>query len=133
MTCGYVYILINPGFPGMVKIGHTTRDPEERARELHGTGVPFPFVIAYRGKLEEYYAEAEQEIHNRLKDSRANNNREFFNLSLEYAIPVVMEVVQSYQNREEIEKREKEKQKQINSNLEKKSKEPRKYEFRRTS
>ena len=38
--CGHVYILVNAAMPGMLKIGMTTRTPEERAREIsQGTGV----------------------------------------------------------------------------------------------
>ena len=31
---GYVYVLMNPSLQNMVKIGKTTREPEERAKEL---------------------------------------------------------------------------------------------------
>jgi T5orf172 domain len=48
MTSGYVYILINTSFDGMIKVGRTTRDPQERARELSwATGIPTPFRVAY--------------------------------------------------------------------------------------
>src|SRR5688572_6679317 len=45
---GYLYVLINPSLPGLVKIGKTNRDPEQRAAELSAaTGVPTPFVLVY--------------------------------------------------------------------------------------
>jgi T5orf172 domain-containing protein len=36
MTRGFVYILINPALPGYLKIGKTTRTPEERAKDCGG-------------------------------------------------------------------------------------------------
>ena len=30
---GYVYILINPSLKGLLKVGQTKKDPEERAKE----------------------------------------------------------------------------------------------------
>jgi hypothetical protein len=45
---GYIYILINPYFKGLVKIGKTTRSSEERALELSKhSGIPAEFVVAY--------------------------------------------------------------------------------------
>ncbi len=42
MIVGHIYILMNPTMPGYLKIGMTTRSPEERARELsNSTGVAF--------------------------------------------------------------------------------------------
>ena len=36
--------------PGYLKIGMTSRAPEERARELsQGTGVAVPYVVAFAG------------------------------------------------------------------------------------
>ena len=38
---GYVYILSNPGMPGLLKIGMTRFDPTRRVQELSSaTGVP---------------------------------------------------------------------------------------------
>ena len=48
MAQGFVYILVNPAFPGYIKVGKTTKTPEERAKELSAaTGVPTPFIVAY--------------------------------------------------------------------------------------
>src|SRR3954466_7359261 len=45
---GFVYILINPSLPGLVKIGKTTRSSESRAMELSApTGLPTPFIVAF--------------------------------------------------------------------------------------
>ena len=44
-TIGYVYILENASMPGLIKIGKTSRDSVERARELSSaTGVPTGFL-----------------------------------------------------------------------------------------
>jgi hypothetical protein len=45
---GYVYVLINPAFPDLVKIGRTTKDPKIRAAELSATGTPDKFVVAHQ-------------------------------------------------------------------------------------
>ena len=42
---GYVYVLINSSMPNLVKIGKTTKDPNERVKELSSaTGVATPFT-----------------------------------------------------------------------------------------
>jgi T5orf172 domain-containing protein len=44
----YIYILFNQSIPGLVKIGKTERDPDERAREFsQATGVATPFEVGY--------------------------------------------------------------------------------------
>lgn len=43
---GYVYVLTHSRHPGLVKIGQTTRTPQQRAREM-STGSPDPFHVAY--------------------------------------------------------------------------------------
>jgi len=48
MNPGYVYILINPSLPDLIKIGKSVRDPRKRARELSTTGVPAPFQVAFQ-------------------------------------------------------------------------------------
>jgi hypothetical protein len=45
---GYIYILSNVSMPNLIKIGCTTRSPEERKRELSkSTGIPVDFEIEY--------------------------------------------------------------------------------------
>lgn len=79
---GYVYILTNPSMPGLVKIGKTTRDVDQRANELFQTGVPTPF------KVEEYFltpdcGELEAVCHSCLSASRVSSSREFFKIPVE--------------------------------------------------
>ncbi|MCS3655140.1 hypothetical protein GGQ08_003231 [Salinibacter ruber] len=46
-SVGSVYVLKNAALPDVVKIGHTTRSAEVRARELSGTGVPGKWQVAH--------------------------------------------------------------------------------------
>lgn len=49
MTPGWVYVLTNPGLPGVVKIGQTTRDTLTRSTELlREYGTVYPFAVASR-------------------------------------------------------------------------------------
>ncbi len=90
---GLIYILINPSLPtNMLKIGATSRTPEERAKELsEGTGIPTEYVVAYDESVSDWKL-AEQAIHKRLEQKRVRNNREFFSIPLKEAITVVSEV-----------------------------------------
>ena len=90
---GYVYVLINPSMPNLVKIGKTTREPKERAKELSSTtGVPVPFIVVY-DEFFENCSKAEQYIHTLLADGgfRVSTNREFFEISVKEAIDAVMQ------------------------------------------
>ena len=76
---GYVYILTNVGMPDLIKIGYTTRTPEQRAGELYNriTGVPMPFEVAHKLACENPQ-KLESEIHKALEAFRLNKDREFF-------------------------------------------------------
>lgn len=90
-TEGYVYVMTNASIEGQVKIGKTTRDPYERAKELSSaTGVPTPFVVVFYKPFKDCHF-AEKTIHQYLEKRgyRVNNNREFFNISTTEAIDVV--------------------------------------------
>lgn len=92
MSNGYVYVLVNPSMPGIVKIGMTTRNPEKRAAELSGvTGVPTPFILVYYTNFPNCEV-AERQIHAILKEKgyRISNNREFFSLSSKEAIDCIL-------------------------------------------
>jgi hypothetical protein len=90
---GYLYLLINPAMPGMVKVGRTSRRPERRASELAGaTGVPTPFVVAFDLYVADARA-AEAHAHARLEEAgyRVAVNREFFSCSPSEAVRVMLE------------------------------------------
>lgn len=90
-AAGFVYLLINASMPGMVKIGRTTRDPENRIEELSkATGVPTPFILVYK----EFFSDcinAESVIHEMLEDKgyRLSPNREFFTVPIPNAISII--------------------------------------------
>ena len=85
MSRGYVYILVNEAMPGLAKIGKTTRSVEQRAAELHQTGVPFPFEI-FHSVLSPNCHELESWMHNEIAECRVNDQREFFLIDLKQAV-----------------------------------------------
>ena len=75
----YVYILTNPIYPDLVKIGRT-KNIKQRMRNLSSsTGVPVPFQCYFCCEVKD-----SQDIENRLKfglgDHRINEKREFFRI-----------------------------------------------------
>jgi hypothetical protein len=93
MEKGYIYVLINPSMKGMVKIGKTNRNPEDRAKELSaGTNIPFQFQVGYDILVSDIDL-AEKKVHKKLEKFRVANNREFFEISLREAVDVINKVV----------------------------------------
>jgi len=92
---GFVYFMTNPANPGYVKIGRSTRHPDERARELsRGTAVIRPFkVIAYEWFEDQMLLHAERELHAKYRQYRVPN-REFFEIdvTVEQAQAALLEV-----------------------------------------
>lgn len=87
---GYVYVLTNPEFPSLLKIGRTTRAPEVRAQELSShTGVPFPYVVRYSRWFSDHQA-AERYVHTVFADKRVRG-KEFFRADLDEVIAVIEE------------------------------------------
>jgi hypothetical protein len=87
MTDGYLYCLSNPSIPNLLKIGMTTRTPEERAKELFTTGVATPFNIEFSRKVSNP-GQKEKDIHKILENYRIPS-REFFDISVNEAIRVI--------------------------------------------
>jgi hypothetical protein len=74
--------------PGLVKIGKTTRSVEQRALELHQTGVPLPFRIICAFLCPDCDV-VESEAHQYLAKFRVSDQREFFNCDIDVAKMVV--------------------------------------------
>jgi len=92
-SSGYIYILVNPALQkNLLKIGMTSRSPEDRASELSTvTGLPSSFVVAYEEIVPDIEL-AEKLMHQRLHKYRTNVRREFFSLPLKNAIEIVNQV-----------------------------------------
>ena len=71
--------------PGLLKIGYTKKLPEERAKQISAaTGVAMPYKVEWAYQC--FNGETvEREVHHKLKPFRVNNNKEFFQISLEEA------------------------------------------------
>lgn len=88
---GYVYVMINPSYEGMVKIGRSTREPQKRAAELSSaTGVPTPFIVAYHIFVSDTnYTEKLLHTFFEEKGYKISNNREFFSAPLNEVVEIM--------------------------------------------
>jgi hypothetical protein len=92
---GWVYVLTNPAFPHLVKIGCTGRAPEIRCRELAAsTGVPAPFAVAWAARVADYRF-CELLVHAKLDTLRANATREFFRCDVAMARILIEEAAEA--------------------------------------
>lgn len=87
-----MYVLVNKAMDGLVKIGCTHRLTEDRAKELHTTGVPYQFEIAFRA-LTSKPEEVERAAHQALDAYRVAQNREFFEVGPRVAIDVISQAL----------------------------------------
>ena len=71
-----VYILTNPAFAGLVKIGRTVNLPQ-RLRSLDNTSIPLPFRCEYAARVKDSDA-TEKLLHHVFGDRRVRDGREFF-------------------------------------------------------
>ena len=81
MTEGIVYVLTNPGMPGLVKIGKT-KNIEQRLKDLYTTGVPDPFECAYAVKVADMDT-VEKAFHAAFDPYRNRKKKEFFRIKPE--------------------------------------------------
>ncbi len=91
MAMGFVYVLVNPSMPELVKIGLTICTSRERANELHTTGVPTQFQVVHDELVIDCEL-IESRMHARFADSRVAKNREFFRMPVEDAVAALREV-----------------------------------------
>ena len=80
---GYVYVLQNPAFPHLLKIG-MSKEGESRHRRLSGTNLPFDFerIIV---KAVDDHASVERSLHRLFGRFRVNKSREFFEITVDEA------------------------------------------------
>lgn len=117
MSVGYIYILSNPGMPGLLKIGFTLRDVETRAQELETTGVPYKFTIEYKAIVEDV-EDMERYIHAEL--SQFHVNKEWFKCDVKTCIRTIEHVasgkihhkesIEDVRSRERLEQQKREKE-----------------------
>lgn len=86
---GSVYVMFNEREPYLVKVGRTTKTPEQRARDLRTTGVPGRFIVAYDVYVNDAPA-VETAVHDALAESRYVKDREFFTCGPKHAIDAVL-------------------------------------------
>lgn len=89
---GFIYIMSNPAFPNLLKIGKSKKDPTtDRVNELNQTGVPEPFKVEYYAFVEdEDYLE--KAVHRKFASNRPNKNREFFSVDCVEAIDAIRQL-----------------------------------------
>lgn len=89
---GYVYFLLNPAMPGLVKIGFTTGPLPDRVEQLNTTGVPEPFAVGAAFLVSDPQS-CETRLHKLFASSRNAANREFFHVSLADAVAHAMPIM----------------------------------------
>jgi hypothetical protein len=95
MPMGFVYVLINPANPGLVKIGLTVNTSEERSSELYATGVPKKFQVVY-DELVSDCSLVEMLMHQRFDKYRCTKGREFFEIPIKIAVKALIEIARPF-------------------------------------
>lgn len=93
---GYVYILTNQSWPGVLKIGFTTSEPEKRLSEINNAGSLVDWELGYFFQCKRPY-DLEQALHRHLDYCRSRSNREFFEIDMENAISLIENFGQYYE------------------------------------
>ena len=114
---GWIYVLVNKAMPNLVKIGYTRRTPDERAKEIEGTGVPYSYEVIYQIPVE-YPEFFEKKIHLYLNDKQVG--KEWFRCSTHEAIATIKMIVKNEFKDEQIKRLQKEKIDLILENIYKK-------------
>ena len=94
LTNGYVYVLGNDLMPDLYKVGWTERNPEERARELSGTGVPSPYKVIF-SIITKLDMKIEKDIHKKLDQYRYRKDKEFFKTDIGIIKSVIADTIES--------------------------------------
>lgn len=93
----YVYVLVNPAYPSLVKIGMTIHDVHRRVKGINATATVEEWVPKFALPVRKGKAfEVEQAVHTFFAGQRVNsdhgNSREFFTLSPFTAFDKIREV-----------------------------------------
>lgn len=104
---GWIYVISNKSMPGLVKVGYSTKDPEERAKELDQAGTPHPYVVEYDILIEGELYQVEQRIHHNL--SSCLEGKEWFRCTPEQAVIAIRQVAKEIALAESFKKAEREK------------------------
>ena len=91
----WVYVLSNPSH-SHYKIGYTKNEPGVRAKQIStSTGVALPYKVEFAFQC--FNGEAlEHEVHRKLEYCRVNQNREFFDITLNEAKEVIVDLGKNY-------------------------------------
>jgi hypothetical protein len=97
----YVYVLVNAGYPNLVKIGMTTKEVNSRVTGINATGTVDEWVAKFAVPISKGNAmRVEQAVHNRFSDRRVSsdlgNSREFFTLDPFTAIGAIREIAATH-------------------------------------
>ena len=83
---GWVYVLSNPTFPELVKVGYTDKPVERRIDELNDTAIPTPFTKEYEA-LVNGANEVEKKAHSLLSEYKYK--KEFFKCTPQVAVNAI--------------------------------------------
>lgn len=87
---GWVYVITNSSMPNLVKLGFSLKDPEFRAKELEGSGIPTPYQVAYMA-LVKSPRDLEQFLHLHFREFRSG--KEWFKIELNNVISELERVI----------------------------------------
>lgn len=89
---GYVYVLSNPSMPGIYKVGRSKNGGRARASDLYTTGVPTPFEVETEILVSDS-DHTEIAVHEKLRELRVNDSREFFKAEMFEIVQALHEAV----------------------------------------
>jgi hypothetical protein len=92
----WVYVLVHPQEPQLLKIGYTKKDPKDRLKEINSqTGVAGEYRLVYMFRTVNGQR-LETAVHNFLADRRIHPRKEHFEIPRNEAIQIIKEVGQLY-------------------------------------
>jgi hypothetical protein len=91
-TKGWVYVITNKSIKGLCKIGFSTKDPIQRAREFDGTGTPHPYEVAWE-IIVSNPRKVESEAHEILRSK--NEKKEWFKCTVDEGVAAIRQASKS--------------------------------------